>query len=124
LNGQSSLTFETESNPNNTAQFRLSAYNNALNTKMAVNGNSNWTTLPDAVNNNGANWTANTASRNAQTAHWLTQRMHQMMQQNLGRNGLNGQGLYPRVTTDLSLQNAGWTNTNLNGIVFGNIAGV
>ena len=116
LNGQASLTFETEPNPANNGQFRLSAFNNALNTRMDVSGNPNpnfsasWATLPDVVNNNGANWQNELNSRNAQTAHWLTQRMHQYLNQtpNIGRNGLNGQGLYPRVVTNKNSFDANW----------------
>lgn len=122
LNGQSSLTFETERvDPNNSAQFRLSAYNNALNTRMATNNNANWASLPDVVNNNGSDWTGNAASRNAQTAHWLTQRMHQYLWGQVNRNGLNGQGMYPRVVTDRGFFGSDWNV--IDQITFGRTNG-
>ncbi len=107
LNAAGGLGFDTDIDT--PTRNRLSAFNNALNTRMAtnVNGvtNTGWASLPDVFNLatnqfNPSNWTQNAVSRNAQTAHWLTQRMHQFMQQSVGRNGLNGQGLYPRVVTD------------------------
>jgi Zn-dependent metalloprotease len=116
LNGQSSLAFETELSPPNTNQYRLSAFNNALNTRMANQVSNIWQNLPDVINNNGDNdqdWTMN-ANRNAQTAHWLAQKMYQLLSQtpNIERKGINnpqmGQGSYPLIVTDGTEPGSSW----------------
>ncbi len=117
------VLFVTEQNPANPNQNRLSAFNNALNTKMSVGGNTDWASLPDVTNDIGNNtddddWCGNNSSRNAQTAHWLTQRMYQFMSQSpISRNGINGQGLYPRVVTDYPYFGSLWNQ--IDRIQFG-----
>ncbi|TAG51011.1 MAG: M4 family peptidase, partial [Runella slithyformis] len=125
LNGQANLTFETEPNPANNTQLRLSAFNNALNTRMATATSITWANLPDVINPNGTDWQGQVGSRDAQTAHWLTQRMHQYLGQapNIQRNGVNGQGLYPRVVTGWPDQNASWSGIPNNQITFGRTNG-
>ncbi|WP_428667135.1 M4 family metallopeptidase [Runella sp.] len=116
LNGQGNITFETEVNPVDNTQFRLSAFNGALITRRVVNGNTDWNTLPD-VTNNSSNWQANVQSRDAQTAHWLIQRMYQYMSQapDVNRDGINGNLFrYPRVLTGRPIFNAFW---NLNDAI-------
>ena len=115
MNNAGIISFETEIDPSNSARYRLSAFNNALNTRMATSSGTNtvWGSLPDVTNNilssnnNGLEWTNNPAS-NAQTAHWLTQRMYQYMNQKFGRNGIDGSGLYPRIVTEWNRFNAQW----------------
>jgi Zn-dependent metalloprotease len=129
LNAQGGLGFETETDLSNTSRNRLSAFNNALNTRMATVSRF-WVLNPDVFNvagtinnNNPTDWTMNVASRNAQTAHWLVQRMHQFMSlAPIGRNGLNGNGSFPTVVTDVSAEDAAEiaaTNTEATQIYFG-----
>ncbi|WAC10158.1 M4 family metallopeptidase [Dyadobacter pollutisoli] len=107
LNGQGNLTFETEQVG---AQFRLSAYNNQLNTRIDVNNTGQWSNNPDVFNltNNWSN-----ANRNATTAHWLTQKTHEMYQTLFLRNGYNGNGAYPRVLVQWAQVNAVWTGVDM-----------
>ena len=122
LRGQTSLSFEVENDPNNTGNERLTAFNNALATRMyrgtntlrLSNYDNSWQDYGD-VRNFGLNWTniSNIDSRNAQTVHWLVQRMQQFMNQSptnapIGRNGINGQGLYPLVLANFPGRAAGF----------------
>ncbi|MBO9616836.1 MAG: M4 family metallopeptidase [Dyadobacter sp.] len=110
LNGQPHITFETEQTG---AQYRLSAYNNTLNTRIAtftvlVNGQATfpWSWYPDVFNPTN-NWS--NADRNATTAHWLAQKMHDMCWLLFLRNGYDGNGKHPRVVViEGNVPNAGW----------------
>ncbi|WP_353717603.1 hypothetical protein [Dyadobacter sp. 676] len=68
LNGHSTLSFETEQVG---AQYRLSAYNNKLNTRIDLNHTGQWNSNPD-VFNPSTNWV--NSNHNATTAHWLAQK--------------------------------------------------
>lgn len=110
LNGQANLTFETELVG---GQYRLSAYNNKLNTRIAtftveVNGDPTfpWSWYPDVFNPT-SDWS--NANRNATTAHWLAQKMHDMCWLLFLRNGYDGNGAHPRVVVETGEDNAGWT---------------
>ncbi len=111
LNGQPNITFETEQVG---GQYRLSAYNNLLNTRIAtftvvVNNNATfpWLVYPDVFNPTN-NWS--NANRNATTAHWLAQKMHEMCWLLFLRNGYNGNGSHPKVVVGTDEVNAGWIN--------------
>lgn len=102
LTGQSNLIFETEQVG---AQYRLSAYNNKLNTRIDVNHTGQWSSNPDVFNPT-TNW-AN-SNRNATTAHWLAQKNYEMYQLLFLRNGYDGNGSYPRVLVEWNAMNAQW----------------
>lgn len=110
LNGQPNLTFETEQVG---GQYRLSAYNNKLNTRIAtftvmVNDEPTfpWSWYPDVFNPT-SDWS--NANRNATTAHWLAQKMHEMCWLLFLRNGYDGNGTHPRVVVKTDEDNARWT---------------
>ena len=121
LNGQANLTFETEQVG---SQYRLSAYNNKLNTRIAtftvmVNDEPTfpWSWYPDVFNPT-SDWS--NANRNAATAHWLAQKMHDMCWLLFLRNGYDGDGNHPRIVvieTDGDV--TGWTG---NQAQFGRFA--
>ena len=119
LNGQADLTFDTSPRPNTNNEFWLRSFSDALITqRVSATGG-----IEDVVNN-GNDWRGNTISRNAQTAHWLTQRMFQFMSQSpagapIGRNGANGNGSYPRVVTDYLLNDFASYTPSINRISFG-----
>ena len=127
MNNAGIISFETEIDPSNTARYRLSAFNNTLNTRRITDNNiinPVWSSYNDVTNLNqgnsnssGLNWSGN-PSVNAQTAHWLTQRMYQFISQKFGRNGIDGNGTYPKILTDLPDFDAYW-NSNNEQIVFG-----
>lgn len=111
LNGQPNITFETEQVG---GQYRLSAYNNQLNTRIAtftvmVNNNATfpWSVYPDVFNPT-SNWS--NANRNATTAHWLAQKMHEMCWLLFLRNGYNGNGSHPKVVVEADEENARWVD--------------
>ncbi len=102
LNGQPNLIFETEQVG---AQYRLSAYNNKLNTRIDVNHTGQWSSNPDVFNPT-ADWTYN--NHNATTAHWLAQKTYEMYQLLFLRNGYDGNGSYPKVLVEWNAMNAQW----------------
>ncbi len=117
LNGQSSLTFETQQVG---SANQLSILNTQLNTRSDVRNTYTWADNPE-VQNSSLAW-GNNAS-NATTAHWLTQRMYQYYRDRYSYNGYDGNGTYPRVLVDLRVDNfAQWDNTQ-NAIRFGTING-
>ncbi|WP_291036502.1 M4 family metallopeptidase [Dyadobacter sp. 50-39] len=118
LNGQPNITFETEQIG---GQYRLSAYNNKLNTRIAtfpviVNGEPTfpWSWYPDIFNST-SDWS--NANRNATTAHWLAQKMHDMCWLLFLRNGYDGNGSYPKVVVEATEVNSKWTGSQVQ---FGN----
>lgn len=114
LNGQPSITFETEQLG---GQYRLSAFNNKLNTRIATfavmqgsNATYPWASYPDVFNST-SNWS--NANRNATTAHWLAQKMHDLCWVLFLRNGYDGNGSYPRVVVQTDEVNASWTGSQV-----------
>jgi len=114
LNGQPNITFETEQIG---GQYRLSAYNNKLNTRIAtftiVQNNQPtfpWSSYPDVFNTT-SDWS--NANRNATTAHWLAQKMHDMCWLLFLRNGYDGNSSYPRVVVETKEVNAKWTGSQV-----------
>ncbi len=121
LNGQSNLTFETEqfTTPQGQSAYRLSAYNNALNTRIVTNNNIEWANNPD-VPNPTTSWGSN--ANNATTAHWFVQRVQQYYQDKHQRNGINGSGAFPRVVVDMNTVDAHWNLVDQIRFGFGPIS--
>lgn len=114
LNGQPNITFETELVG---GQYRLGAYNNKLNTRIAtfmvlVNDEPTfpWSLYPDVFNPT-SDWS--NANRNATTAHWLAQKMYDMNWLLFLRNGYDGNANHPRVVVETSEANARWTGSQV-----------
>ncbi|MCP1384974.1 M4 family metallopeptidase [Runella salmonicolor] len=119
-NGQLDLTFDTSPQPASTNnEHWLRSFDNALITQRLHPNNQ----IGDVINI-GNDWRGNIDNRNAQTAHWLAQRMFQFMSQSptpdapIGRDGVNGMGSYPRQLTDWPANGAGWSS-NTNQITYG-----
>ncbi|WP_374754754.1 M4 family metallopeptidase [Dyadobacter soli] len=107
MNGQPNVIFETEQVG---AQYRLSAYNNKLNTRIDINHTGQWNSNPDVFNPN-SNW-AN-SNHNATTAHWLAQKNYEMYQSLFLRNGYDGNGAYPKVLVECNFMDAQWDGSDM-----------
>ncbi len=107
LNGQANLTFETEQVG---GQYRLSAYNNKLNTRIDINQTGQWSSNPDVFNPT-IDWTNN--NHNATTAHWLAQQVHDMYWLLFLRNGYDDNGAYPKILVEWQATNAQWVGDDL-----------
>ncbi|TAE30612.1 MAG: M4 family peptidase [Cytophagales bacterium] len=122
LNGQAAITFETQQvgnqDPGNTVNI-LALQNTTLNTRIDAFNTELWANNPD-VQRTGLAW--GNEVPNATTAHWLTQRMYQYYQTKHGRNGIDGNGRYPRVLVNWREANAQWDSPN-STIRFGNLRG-
>ena len=122
--------FDTETNPNNAAQFRLSSNNGVLITRIAPNPLPNVPLLTTfnaqpEVTNPTTVWGMN--SQNSSTTHWIAWHMYNYLNAPpYNRNGIDGNGFIARILTncinrvpDNNFPVAGWSEKPENVMVIG-----